>query len=155
MSSLRFAEDAKRLLALLTPPATIIDGQIGHGQYSEHFRALGFEVIGFEHVSQLEETLIPHRTIAAIWLADSCQDIESTVLTTRLRLCADWLIVGSYLALILRAGEGIKRVNSQITYLYQPEQAEVILQSAGFKPLTAWLEGPLERQYIHIIAQRL
>lgn len=155
MSSLRFAEDAKRLLALLTPPATIVDGQIGHGQYSEHFRALGFEVIGFEHASQLEETLIPHRTIASIWLADSCQDIEPTVLATRLRICADWLISGGYLAIILRAGEGIKRVNKQTTYLYQPEQADILLQLAGFKPLVAWLEGPLERQYIHIIAQRL
>lgn len=155
MSSLRFSEDAKRLLDLLTPPATVIDSQIGQGQYSQYFREQGFEVIGFEHAGKMEETLIPHRTIAAIWLSDSSQNVDPAHLTTRLRLCADWLIPGGYLAMILRAGEGMKRVNAQITYLYQAQQADALLQSAGFTPVTAWLDGPLERQYIHIIAQRL
>jgi len=155
MPSLRFAEDAKRLLDLLKPPATVIDSQVGQGQYSQYFRELGFEVIGFEQASQMEETLIPHRTISAIWLSDSSQTIDPTRLASRLRLCADWLIRGGYVALILRAGEGMKRVNDQIIYLYQVEQIEAVLQSAGFTPVDAWLDGPLERQCIHIIAQRL
>ena len=153
MHSLRFEEDAKKMLALLTPPGKIIDGQIGQGGYSQLFRDSGFEVVGFHGPRQIEEILIPHRTISGIWLADSCQDSAPARLSAKLSVCVDWLVPGGYIAFVLRAGEGIKRVNTQIVYQYQGEQVDVLLQSCALKPVHAWLDGPLERQCIHVIAQ--
>jgi len=153
MHSLRFEEDAKKMLACISLPAKIVDACIGHGAYSDLFRENSCEVIPFVSPAQIEETLIPHRTISAIWLSDSCQDIAPSRLASILSFSADWLIPGGCIALVLRAGEGIKRVNDHVVHQYQPEQVEQLLQGIGLKTAHAWIDGPLERQSMHIIAQ--
>ncbi len=180
MAALRYQEGVQRLLARLPPTGIIIDCHYDRGLYTNTFLEKGYHVYAFDQspnashdlpqveepvttiTTPVEETLLPHRTIQAVWAVDTLQQVEPATAKTRLSLFFDWLLPGGLVSFHLREGEGRKTMREQgaagisdyVVYLYQPDAVEQLVQSAGLRTVEAWREGPLERQTIHIIAEK-
>ncbi len=177
-SSLRYAQDLERFCARVEPPGPVVDVQPGQGAYTQAFLGRGYDVLAFSGSmpaaeaatgaslkvigSAVDETLIGHRTVAGVWLADSMQYMDMRQASDRLRLFADWLKPSGVCSFVLREGEGVKRVleHGAATQVektlvsYQPHDVEALVQSAGLRTLDAWRQGASDRMFIHVLAQR-
>ena len=181
MAALRYEQDVQRLLGRLPPTGIVIDCRYDRGTYTDVFLQKGYAVYAFtdaahppvvppEHdpeqltaiTTPVDATLLPHRTIQSVWAVDTLQGIEPEMARQRLSLFFDWLLPGGLVSFHLPEGEGRKTVRVQgaagITqhriYQYQPDSVEQLVQAAGLRTVDAWREGPLERQTIHIIAEK-
>ena len=175
---LRFEQDLQRLLERLPPSGSIVDMRYGRGQYSDAFLSRGYAVFAFcdQHPpdaivegmpftainTAIDFTSLPHRTMQALWATDTMVGLDPASVKQRLSLFYDWLLPGGLVSFHLPEGEGKKSVSVQgavgrtqmTVHQFDPGEIDQMVQNAGLRTIDAWREGPLERQTIHIIAQR-
>lgn len=177
---LRYADDLARFLARLHPQGVVVDALAGQGFYTKEFLQRGYNVYAFggapgefTHVpnftdmiktphTDIDQTLIPHRTVAGVWATESLQTLDKRSVHQRLSLFIDWLQPQGVCSFVMREGEGKKKItdhglaatSERTLYLYQPSEIEDLVVSAGLRTVDAWRDGNAERTLIHVIAER-
>lgn len=174
---LRFAKGLNQILERASKDFPLLEIDSQSGTYTKEFLQAGLPVtvvepFGANHAchpaikniltKELEEVVIPFRSISAVWIAQALTVVSRKKAQRWLELAFDWLIKEGYLFFCLLEGEGSRSVTNQgaagvdqkTEFYYRPEEIYAMLAFVGFEVLDAWREGSPERQWIHILAQK-